>query len=62
MIQKRNRTLAWIRRQITRAGGPEQASKARLKEIAEKAGLEVRRSDGKKGEPTKADYLEALDL
>ena len=62
MIQKRNRTLAWVRRQLTKAGGPDQVTKARLKKIAEKAGLEVRRSDGKKGEPTKADYLEALDL
>jgi len=62
MIQERNRTLAWVRRKIREAGGPEQASKERLAEIAEKAGLEVRRSDGKKGTPTKADYLEALDL
>lgn len=61
MIEKRKRALAWVRRQIRNAGGPEQVGKALLAELAEKAEIEVRRSDGKKGNPTKADYLEALD-
>jgi hypothetical protein len=38
----------------------EELSKEELVELATKRDMKVTRSDGKDGEPTKADYLEAL--
>lgn len=58
---ERRKALAWVRRQVAlKDGGPGKVSLKQLRYYAEKAQVKVERPDGK--EPTKADYILALEL